>query len=56
MLQGLQTLGNGVNSTTGIKYKRDSTKSVDVGVGAIDLNFTKFYKLNSFREEILIQN
>ncbi|ATL43514.1 ABC transporter permease [Elizabethkingia sp. HX WHF] len=40
-----QTLGNGVNSTTGIKYKRDSTKSVDAGVGAIDLNFMKFYKI-----------
>ncbi|MDE5438833.1 ABC transporter permease [Elizabethkingia meningoseptica] len=40
-----QTLGNGVNSTTGVKYKKDSTKSLDVGVGAIDLNFTKFYKV-----------
>jgi putative ABC transport system permease protein len=40
-----QTLGNGVQSTTGIKYKRDSTKSVDAGVGAIDLNFMKFYKI-----------
>ncbi len=40
-----QTIGNGVQGSTAIKYKRDSTKYVDAGVGAIDLNFIKFYKI-----------
>ncbi|ASW75181.1 hypothetical protein IQ37_00995 [Chryseobacterium piperi] len=40
-----QTIGNRVNSTSSVKYKRDSTKYVDAGVGAIDLNFMKFYQI-----------
>ena len=40
-----QTIGNGMQSTTGIKYKRDSTKYVDAGVGAVDMNYFKFYKM-----------
>ena len=40
-----QTIGDGVNSMSTTKYDRDSTKSVGGGVGAIDLNFFKFYKI-----------
>lgn len=40
-----QTMGNGVNSTSGARYVKDSTKSVSAGIGAIDLNYFDFYKI-----------
>jgi putative ABC transport system permease protein len=40
-----QTLGNGVNSTSGARYVKDSTKSAGAGVGAIDFNYFSFYKI-----------
>lgn len=40
-----QTMGNGVNSTSGARYVKDSTKSTGAGVGAIDFNYFDFYKI-----------
>ena len=40
-----QTIGNGVSSTSGAKYTKDSTKSTSAGVGAIDFNYFNFYKI-----------
>lgn len=38
-------MGNGVNSTSGAQYIKDSTKSVGAGIGAIDFNYFSFYKI-----------
>lgn len=40
-----QTMGNGVSSTSGARYVKDSTKSTGAGVGAIDFNYFDFYKI-----------
>lgn len=40
-----QTIGNGVSSTTGTKYIKDSTKTTSAGLGAIDFNYFDFYEI-----------
>lgn len=40
-----QTIGNGVNSTSGARYVKDSSKTTGAGVGAIDFNYFQFYKI-----------
>ena len=40
-----QTIGTDLQGTTGVKYKIDSTKTVQAAIGAIDPNFLKFYKI-----------
>lgn len=40
-----QTMGKGVNSTSGAKSVKDSTKSTSAGVGGIDFNYFNFYKI-----------
>ncbi|WP_407479903.1 ABC transporter permease [Elizabethkingia miricola] len=39
------TMGGGITSSSGAKYKRDSTKATSAGIGAIDFNYFKFYKI-----------
>ena len=41
----IQSIGKGLNNYSGAKYKKDSAKSTGAGIGAIDLNFFKFYGL-----------
>ena len=41
-----QTMGGGITNSTGAKYKKDSTLSTSAGVGAIDFNYFRFYKIN----------
>ncbi|MDR2235347.1 MAG: ABC transporter permease [Chryseobacterium sp.] len=40
-----QTMGNGVNSSSGVKDIKDSTKFTGAGIGAIDFNYFDFYQI-----------
>lgn len=40
-----QSIGAGLQNFSGTKYKKDSTKAVGAGIGAIDLNYFKFYDI-----------
>ena len=40
-----QTMGGGITSSSGARYKKDSTVATSAGIGAIDFNYFKFYKI-----------